>query len=74
MDEKYIIKLRTDLDNAIKLIGKLGLINERQNKKIVELESKVNLLIELNKKDEKKIRNLSMDDTTRALDNWTNRS
>lgn len=74
MDEKYIIQLRKDLDDALRLIGKLALQNIRQDKKIVELESKINLLIKLNEENEKEISNLSFDSDVRAIDNWTNRS
>lgn len=50
MDEKYIIQLRKDLDDALRFIGKLALQNIRQDKKIVELENKINLLIKLFKR------------------------
>lgn len=46
-----------------KLIGKLSIIIERQNKKIVELESKVNLLIKLNEENEKDISRLTNNST-----------
>jgi hypothetical protein len=48
--DNYVKELQKESKENTKLIGKLGIIIERQNKKIVELESKINLLIKLNEK------------------------
>lgn len=54
-----IMQYSTNKDTNYRLIGKLAVIVERQNKKIVELESKINLLTQLNEANEKSIKTLN---------------